>query len=105
MKYVDEFYLRDGMQEEYKRRHDEIWPEMKAMMEKSGLQNYSIWNLGNRLIEYFETSDLEKSSAIIHDDPIKAKWDEYMSDILIRPEGGSLQYRCMFEFNSTENKG
>ena len=27
---------------EYKRRHDEIWPEMKAMFEEAGMHNYSV---------------------------------------------------------------
>ena len=28
---------------EYKRRHDEIWPEMKEVLHEAGITNYSIW--------------------------------------------------------------
>ena len=28
-------YVKDGMLEEYKRRHDEIWPEMKALLKEA----------------------------------------------------------------------
>ena len=35
--------IRPGMQEEYKRRHDEIWPEMLALLKEAGIRNYTIW--------------------------------------------------------------
>ncbi|MFR1758649.1 MAG: L-rhamnose mutarotase, partial [Christensenellaceae bacterium] len=42
-------YVKDGMLEEYKRRHDEIWPEMIEMFAEAGVHNYTIWNVGNEL--------------------------------------------------------
>ena len=36
-------YLRDGMEAEYKRRHDALWPEMKEMIHEFGGKNYSIF--------------------------------------------------------------
>ena len=35
--------IKPGVLEEYKRRHDEIWPEMSDVLTKAGLKNYSIW--------------------------------------------------------------
>ena len=98
MKYLSEFALKPGTQEEYKRRHDEIWPEMQALIRNSGIKNYSIWNLGEKLIEYYECDDAEKASKIIHMSDVKKRWDEYMSDILILNEDGSMTpYRQMFD--------
>ena len=35
-------FLHAGQAEEYRRRHDEIWPELKALLKQSGIGNYSI---------------------------------------------------------------
>ena len=64
-KYAWRGKIVPGMQEEYKKRHDNIWPEMKEVLAKAGIVNYSIWMQGEA------ESDVVK------------KWDEYMKDILI----------------------
>ena len=74
--------VRDGMIGEYKRRHDEIWPEMKAMFEEAGMHNYSIWNVGNELFGYYErdeNADTAKTQAQVE---VSAKWNEYMKDCM-----------------------
>lgn len=35
--------LYDGMAEEYEKRHNELWPEMKDMIHEHGGKNYSIF--------------------------------------------------------------
>jgi L-rhamnose mutarotase len=35
-------FLRPGVEAEYKRRHDDIWPELSALLKASGLSDYSI---------------------------------------------------------------
>ena len=35
--------LFPGMQDEYKKRHDEIWPELSELLTKSGISDYSIF--------------------------------------------------------------
>ena len=42
------------MQEEYKKRHDNIWPEMKEVLANAGIVNYSIWMQGEELFGYYE---------------------------------------------------
>ena len=50
--------IKPGVKEEYKRRHDEIWPEMRQMLKDAGLRNYSIWMVGDDLLfGYYETDD------------------------------------------------
>ena len=41
--------IKDGMLDEYKRRHDNIWPEMKQVLKEAGIKNYTIWNVGNEV--------------------------------------------------------
>lgn len=36
-------YLYPGNQEEYKKRHDALWPEMKEALKAHGAANYSIF--------------------------------------------------------------
>ena len=100
MKYVSEFTLKAGTQLEYKRRHDELWPEMAALIKEADICNYSIWNIGTKLIEYFETDNIERAHQVLSESNIKQRWDEYMSDILVFNEKGEkTQLRLMFELN------
>ena len=81
------------MLEEYRRRHDEIWPEMKEVLTKAGIVNYSIWNVGDELFGYYECEKgAEYAARIQRESPVVEKWDEYMKDILIMekdPETGA----------------
>ncbi len=95
-------YVKDGMLEEYKRRHDEIWPEMIEMFAEAGVHNYTIWNVGNELFGYYEC---EKGAQFALDyqakSPVVAKWNVYMDDILtfeIDPATGkTAEMRLMFD--------
>ena len=35
--------LKPGREQEYRRRHDEIWPELKAALTAAGIRDYSIF--------------------------------------------------------------
>lgn len=41
-KYAFKMYLNPGAEAEYRRRHDEIWPELVALLRDAGVQDYSI---------------------------------------------------------------
>lgn len=103
MKFVSEFALRPGSQTEYRRRHDEIWPEMLELISQAGIENYSIWNKGTQLIEYFETEDPERVRRVLAESPVKARWDAYMSDILVFGSSGAMEpLTMMFQYNGKE---
>lgn len=74
--------LKVEKQEEYKKRHDEIWPEMLEVLDRAGIKNYSIWNKGKELFGYFEVEDLEYSSKVQAESEVVAKWNVYMEDLL-----------------------
>ena len=46
--------IKDGKLAEYKKRHDNIWPEMKQVLKEAGIKNYTIWNVSNEVFGYFE---------------------------------------------------
>src|SRR5580692_1108695 len=66
--------VRPGYEEEYKKRHDEIWPEMIAALRAAGIRNYNIFRHGLTLFGYFETDDLERTITILAKDPVNARW-------------------------------
>lgn len=75
--------IKDGKTEEYKRRHDEIWPEMKKLLKDCGIENYSIWNVDDRLFGYYECRlGADYAARMQGGSEIVKKWDEYMDDIL-----------------------
>ncbi len=71
--------VRPGYEDEYKKRHDEIWPEMLETLTKAGVRNYSIFRHGLTLFGYFETDDLAAMQAYLRDDPVNARWGRMMA--------------------------
>lgn len=83
-KYAWRGKIVPGMQEEYKKRHDNIWPEMKEVLANAGIVNYSIWMQGEELFGYYECEKGVKYAAKVQaESDVVKKWDEYMKDILI----------------------
>ena len=82
-KYAWKATVLDGQLEEYRRRHDEIWPEMKAVLSDAGIVNYTIWNVGNELFGYYEcVKGLEYAARVQAESPVVARWNEYMKDVM-----------------------
>ena len=74
--------VRPGYEEEYKKRHDEIWPEMLDALRAAGVRNYNIFRHGLTLFGYFETDDLKRTQEILAEDPVNARWGEWMGPIM-----------------------
>ncbi len=83
-RYAWKAILLDGKLEEYKKRHDEIWPEMLEVLKASGIVNYSIWNVGNELFGYYECLyGAEFAAKVQAESPVVDKWNDYMKDVMI----------------------
>lgn len=75
--------VKGGNIAEYKRRHDEIWPEMVELLKKAGICNYSIWNVDDRLFGYYECEfGGDYAAKVQGGSEIVKRWNEYMDDIL-----------------------
>lgn len=93
--------LKAGMKEEYKRRHDNIWPELSNLITRQGIRNYTIWYYEDVLFAYYETDDEGiKIQNAPEDLEVSAKWKEYMADIIefvIDPKTEApINLECMF---------
>ncbi len=75
--------LYPGQEEEYEKRHNALWPEMKDMIHEYGGSNYTIFldKETLTLFGYLEVEDEElwEKSA---DTEINRKWWDYMADIM-----------------------
>ena len=43
MKVAFKMKLKPGFSDEYKKRHDEIWPELSALLKANGVSDYTIF--------------------------------------------------------------
>lgn len=68
---------------EYRRRHDEIWPELVAVLKEAGICNYSIWSVGDELFGYYECEQGADYAARVQGaSEVVDRWNEYMADVL-----------------------
>uniref|UniRef100_A0A7C3EB13 L-rhamnose mutarotase n=1 Tax=Gracilinema caldarium TaxID=215591 RepID=A0A7C3EB13_9SPIR len=76
-------HLKPGFEGEYKKRHDAIWPELKAELRKAGISNYSIYldRKANTLFAFQYLADDATDSELPHS-PIVKKWWHMMADIM-----------------------
>ncbi len=75
--------LKKGFEEEYQKRHDAIWPELKALLSESGVYDYSIFldRESGRLFA-FQKVQGTSGSQDLGTNPIVQKWWAYMADIM-----------------------
>ena len=82
--------LNPGMEAEYIRRHDEIWPDLSRLLTEAGMSNYSI-HLDREtmtLFGYLERRD-DHTMADLPQHPVMQKWWAHMGDIMATNPDGS----------------
>ncbi|GHU74100.1 L-rhamnose mutarotase [Clostridia bacterium] len=89
-----------GQLDEYIRRHDEIWPEMTALLNEAGIHNYTIWSVGDELFGYYECVSVAEAARIQGSSPVVDRWNAYMKDVMTMEfdpvTGSQLQLRQVF---------
>lgn len=74
--------------EEYKLRHQAVWPEMLAALRETGWNNYSLFLRGDGLlVGYLETDDFEAARARMAARDVNARWQKEMAEFFVQPEG------------------
>lgn len=75
--------LKPGFEAEYKRRHDEIWPKLKAFLSEAGISDYAIF-LDEETLTLFAFQRLadDFDETRIPEHPVVKKWWAYMADIM-----------------------
>jgi L-rhamnose mutarotase len=75
--------LKPGVAEEYRRRHDRIWPELAALLREAGIYDYSIF-LDEETLHLFAVLKLKadhRRETLPHH-PLMRKWWDYMADLM-----------------------
>ena len=103
-KYAWTANIKEGTEEEYIKRHNEIWPEMVKLLKDSGIKNYTIWLSGTTLFGYYECEKgIDFATKTQANSPIVDKWNEFMSDILLMEmdpiTGAQPQLKKVFELD------
>ena len=96
-------YLNTGCARQYEKRHNELWDEMKVMINEYGGHNYSIFldDETNVLYGYIEIEDEEKWSQSADTD-INRKWWDYMAPLMkVNPDNSPVcdDLRCVFHLD------
>jgi L-rhamnose mutarotase len=82
--------LNPGMEAEYIRRHDDIWPALVTLLRQAGISNYSIHldRETNTLFGYLERRD-DHGMDDLPNHQVMQKWWAYMGDIMATHPDGS----------------
>ncbi len=99
-RYAFTMTLNPGMEAEYKRRHDAIWPELVDLLHETGVSDYSIHldRASNTLFGVL-TREAGHNMHILPDHPVMKKWWAHMADIMVtNPDNSPLQTElvCLF---------
>lgn len=75
--------LNPGAKEEYRRRHDAIWPRLSALLKETGIEDYSIFHdrVTDALFGVMRVKDpagLER----LPENPVMKEWWTYMKDLM-----------------------
>ena len=75
--------LFPGKEAEYKKRHDEIWPELQALLKKAGISDYSIF-LDEQTLDLFGVLTIADPASMDHlpRQEVMQRWWAYMADIM-----------------------
>jgi len=75
--------LKAGMVDEYRRRHDAIWPELAGLLRDAGIYDYSIW-LDEETLHLFAVLKLHPgdTTASLPRHPVMRRWWDYMADLM-----------------------
>lgn len=75
--------LHAGQAAEYKRRHDQLWPELKKLLKQTGIEDYSIFldEETNYLFGFLKIANPDAMNDIPNH-PVMKKWWAYMKDMM-----------------------
>ena len=75
--------LKPGCVDEYVKRHDAIWPELKELLQATGINEYSIFldEETNTLFGFQKVSGADGSQDLAGH-PVVQKWWAFMADLM-----------------------
>ncbi len=75
--------LNPGIVEEYKKRHNDLWPELHKLLKDSGVSEYSIFfDEETNILFGFQKQSGDQGSQDLGKTEIVQKWWKFMADIM-----------------------
>ncbi|WP_417280404.1 L-rhamnose mutarotase [Celeribacter sp.] len=82
-KYAFRMVLNEGCLDEYRKRHDEIWPELVTLLKDAGVEDYSIhYDPETRHLFGVLWRRDDHGMAALPDHPVMKRWWAHMADIM-----------------------
>lgn len=84
--------LKPGVAAEYKKRHDEIWPELQKELRAAGISDYSIF-FDEETLTLFAVQKLSdgNTASALPNSPIVKKWWKYMAPLMeVNPDNSPV---------------
>jgi L-rhamnose mutarotase len=73
--------VRPDRLDEYRARHEAVWPEMQDALRASGWRNYSLFlDDDGLLVGYLETDDFDAAVAGMEATDVNARWQAEMAE-------------------------
>lgn len=93
--------LLPGAQAEYRRRHDAIWPELKALLSARGIRDYTIFHDPETDILFATFTKAEGARLEdLPDEPVMRRWWAHMADLMETEAGDApVQARLVEVFH------
>lgn len=85
-------YLNEGQKQEYIKRHNEIWPELKKLLKDNGISEYSIFlDEETNTLFAFQKVDGDAGSQDLGKTEIVQKWWAYMAEMMkVNPDNSPV---------------
>ena len=92
-RYAFKMKLHPGMEAEYRKRHDAIWPELVALLHKAGASDYSIYlDPETNILFGILTRPEDHTMAALPEHPVMKRWWAHMADIMeTNPDNSPVQ--------------
>jgi L-rhamnose mutarotase len=83
MRFAFKMKLKPGFEDEYKKRHDALWPELIRLLKDSGVRDYSIFlDRETNILFAVQTIEGTAGSQDLGQNEIVKKWWAHMADIM-----------------------
>lgn len=83
MKIAFKMRLKPGCKEEYRKRHQAIWPELRQLLKNNGVSDYTIFlDEETNILFAVQQQSGDQSSQDLGTMPIVQRWWAFMADLM-----------------------
>ena len=86
-RYAMIWKIKPELKEQYKKDHDEIWPDMAKAITDAGYKNYSIYfRKDGTMFAYLEHNNLEEGGKILGKTEVNGRWQKAMAKYFVNSD-------------------